>query len=65
MTLSHEELVSEIHQLELSHEMITEELLDRKKAITRVIEFIEFWEETGIDKWTSKHFLDKIKDELQ
>jgi hypothetical protein len=34
--LSHEELVSEVHQLELSHEMVTEELFEIKAKVERI-----------------------------
>lgn len=34
--LSHEELVSEVHQLEISHEIITEENIELKKQIVQL-----------------------------
>lgn len=34
--LSHDELVSEVHQLELSHEMVTEELSEIKAKVERI-----------------------------
>ena len=38
--LSHDELVSEVHQLELSHEMVTEELFEVKKKLESAKEYV-------------------------